>query len=231
MSEDTPIPTVSTSDAITLHEVVEETAVTTLPKPEAPGSHEALMRFCENVIQSGVFPEGLNTPQKLYIVIRQGQELGLPAMASINNIHVINSRATLSVHAIGYLLKRAGIYHKTIKNGEKVVIKYKDPKTGADKEYIDRVTTIRFYRKAPELGVVIEEDVTFTWQEAQIAGWTEKKTWVSMPNLMLWNRCFAIGARRVAPDALLGFYEDSEWADAKGANYQMDDEGHVKLIS
>lgn len=42
-------------------------------------------------------------------------------------------------------------------------------------------------------------------------------------SIMLWNRCYAIGARRVAPDALLGMYETSEWADAQNTYYKIDE--------
>lgn len=60
-------------------------------------------------------------------------------------------------------------------------------------------------------------------------GLTEKDNWKKMPKIMLYTRCLAIGARRVAADAILGMYETSEWADVVGQNYTLV-EGEVKVI-
>ena len=43
---------------------------------------------------------------------------------------------------------------------------------------------------------------------------------------MLWNRCMVIGARRVAPDALLGMYEATEIADTHNVTIDLDEEGN-----
>ena len=47
---------------------------------------------------------------------------------------------------------------------------------------------------------------------------------------MLRARCLSEGIRFVAPDVLMGvFYEQGEMLDAYGKDFDVDDEGNVKL--
>ena len=61
-------------------------------------------------------------------------------------------------------------------------------------------------------------------------GLTTKSNWVKMKKIMLWNRCLTIGARRVAPDALLGLYETSEAAEFSNIEHTVSEEGTVTII-
>lgn len=44
---------------------------------------------------------------------------------------------------------------------------------------------------------------------------------------MMRARCLALGGRFVAPEALLGLYETSEWADVVNQPVKINDEGEV----
>lgn len=187
-----------------------------------------MLNYAEVLIRSNLVPKTLTRPEQVVTVIQQGRELGFGAITSLNNIHNIKNKATLSVHAIGALLKKAGIKYKIIKDYEDY-ISYSDTEKDANNnpKILGRtkITTIRFYEKFGN--TVIENDMSYTWGEATVAGLVTKDNWIKMPKIMLRNRCLAIGARFVAPDALLGMYETSELAEVEGVDLKLDDEGKV----
>jgi hypothetical protein len=134
--------------------------------------------LAQTLISGGMIPSGLNTPEKVISVIQLGRELGLGAVSSLNNIHNIHGRTTLSVHAISALLYKAGVAYKIMKDFEK----YEKPKVQEDGSIgtqTDVETVIRFYRMWN--GQVIENDIRYTWSEAQAAGLTTKDNWKKMP--------------------------------------------------
>lgn len=187
-------------------------------------SNVAEMReFAEVLIKSKVIPPTFTSAEAVIATIAQGRELGLPAVTSLYNMYFISGKPTLSIHALLGLLRAKGLAWKTIYDFEP--IKDKEGKI------IDAKTTIRFYRKEPVLNMIIEEDFTYTWKDATEAGLTSKETWKKYRKTLLWNRCAAFGARRIAPDILTGVYETTEMLDTqKDSSYKLDDEGSVTVI-
>lgn len=181
-----------------------------------------MMAFAEVLITSKMIPATFRTPESVVATIAQGRELGLPAVTSLYNMYFISGKPTLSIHALLGLLRSRGIAWKTIEDF--VPIQNKDGKN------IDARTTIRFYRKEPHLNMIIEEDYSYTWREAGEAGLTDKQTWKNYKKTLLWNRCAAFGARRIAPDVLTGIYETTEMLDAQNSDYKLDNEGNVETI-
>lgn len=53
------------------------------------------LSFCKTICESGLAPRGFDTPQKVFIAIQQGKELGLSPIAALNVICVINGRPSL----------------------------------------------------------------------------------------------------------------------------------------
>lgn len=182
-----------------------------------------IMDYAEVLLKSKLLPEALNTKEKVVVAIQQGRELGLGAITALNNIHVIKGKPTLSVHAIGALLKKAGIKYKLLKDFEDHIVY--DPKDPSKILVKTKITTIRFYEKFGDQ--VIENDFSYTWKEAELMGLTIKPTWVKMPKLMIRTRCLSMGARFIAPDAMLGMYETTEWADVENVDLNLDEEGNV----
>lgn len=177
--------------------------------------------LAERVVASKLTPRGVDTVEKVIVILQTGKELGLPGMAALNNIHVIEGRPTLGIHAVNALIKRAGIDWQTLEDYVPVTKKL----VQGDKETeqtVDYRTAIKFFRRGIT-GQIIEETVTYTFRDAQTAGLTTKDNWKKYPKLMLWNRCFVIGARRVAPDAILGMYETSELGDVHNVEYQLEE--------
>jgi hypothetical protein len=53
-----------------------------------------------------------------------------------------------------------------------------------------------------------------------------------MPKHMLYARCLALGANRIAPDMLLGLYTVEEMVDVTNAsNVSITEDGDVKIIN
>lgn len=208
----------------------EEITSTELTKFDNFQHVEEMLQLARVLIRSKLVPANLTQPDQIVAVILQGKELGFDALTSLNNIHNIQGRATLGVHAIAALLKKKGIAYELI---EDAVYVRNDGETDRVKQtlpegvkYLDRRTTIRFYEKFSKDRTIIN-DISFTLREAKEQGLLDKSNWKKMEVIMLRARTLAIGARFVAPDALLGMYETTEWADVKNVHTVINEEGVV----
>lgn len=196
-----------------------------LAKLDSFSTVEDMLGLAQTLIDSKLVPSTLKTPEAVVTVIQQGRELGFGAVTSVNNIHNIQGKPTLSIHAINAKLAQKGVKIKTIKD--------RSPLKNSDGKVVDYVTTIRFYvplEVAIDGEMYLPEDVSFRWSEAVKMDLSTKSNWKKMPKIMMWSRCLSIGARRVAPDAILGMYEVSEMADVIGQNYSMTEDGEVTII-
>jgi len=195
--------------------VVQEQQIT---KPVPANEMEQL----QLLIDSKVLPSNIKTIEQAFAIAQYGKDLGMKPMQAFHQIYSIQGRLALSSKALGALMWRNDISMKTIKDGEIVV-------RGVDNngvEIKDRVTTIEFYR-----GNIVET-TSFYWSDAVKAGWTTKDNWVKMPKHMLYARCLALGANRIAPDMLLGLYTVEEMVDVTNAsNVSITEDGDVKIIN
>lgn len=71
---------------------------------------EDMFRMARAIFQSGLAPKGFETEQAVFCAIQLGQELGLPPMASVQNIAVINSRPSLWGDSMLGLCQQSGIF-------------------------------------------------------------------------------------------------------------------------
>lgn len=180
------------------------------------------MEQLQLLIDSKALPSNIKTIEQAFTIAQYGKELGLKVMQSFHQIYSIQGRLALSSKALAALLWKNGVQMKTIQDGEIVT-------RGTDKdgnEIKDRVTTIEFYR-----GNIVER-TSFYWTDAVKAGWTTKDNWVKMPKHMLYARCLALGANRIAPDLTMGLYTVEEMVDVTNAtNVNIDEEGNVKILN
>lgn len=183
---------------------------------------EEMTKFANTLISSGILPPNYKTAESVIATIIQGKELGLKAMTALQNIHFISGKPTLGTNAISALIRGRGVDFQTIKDAE--------PIKNAEGKTIDLITTIRFFRYSNVVNKVLEEDCSFTWNDAVAAGLTGKDVWKKFPKAMIFARCLSMGARRVANDILLGVYETTEMADSTNTNYNLDEEGQVTII-
>lgn len=77
---------------------------------------DELRKFGEEIIKSGLVPQ--KNGGEAIATILYGQELGLDAMVSLNNIVSINGRCTLGIHLISALLQKAGVVVELVKDYE-----------------------------------------------------------------------------------------------------------------
>lgn len=180
--------------------------------------------FAKLLIESKMVPSSFKTPESLVAVILQGRELGFGPVTAINNINNIQGKPTLNVHAIAAKIIQSGIAYQLLQDYEPI----KAMRDGEEK-VVDYVTTFRFFKLWN--GQTITNDVSYRWSEAVKAGYTTKDNWVKMPRIMMRTRALAIGARLVAPEAILGLYETSEWADVKGVAYEITEEGEAQIVN
>ena len=153
-------------------------------------SAQNLRMLAQDFVNSGLFPLIKSVPEAI-AKIQAGQELGIPPIASLNTMTVINSRLTMDAKLLLALAqKRAGVSWKILQE-------------------TDEICEMEFSR--PGFSPIT---VSFETKEAQVAGLLGKANWKNYKKDMLFARCSSRGVRRIAPDAVLGLYSTEEMMDA-----------------
>lgn len=156
-------------------------------------SFEAMYRFAKAVHQSGLAPKGF-TPESIVVAIQMGAELGLPPMASLQNVAVINGRPCVWGDAVPAVCMASGLFDHTAYS-ERIE---RDPKTGAPTKAVCTC------RRLPN-GNIVERE--FSLKQAHTAKLLEKPgPWQAYPDRMLQMRARAYALRDAFPDILRGFY-------------------------
>lgn len=180
------------------------------------------MEQLQILIDSKSLPSNIKTIEQAFTIAQFGKDLGMKPMQAFHQVYNIQGRLALSSKGLGALLWANGIGYKTIKDFELIT-------KGVDKdgkEIKDRETCIEFYRNG------ITDRASFFWSDAVKAGWTTKDNWVKMPRHMLYARCLALGAQRIAPDKLLGMYTVEEMVDiTNDVNTKINEEGEVTILN
>lgn len=145
--------------------------------------------LAQDLLNSGMFPN-IKTVPGIIAVVQAGFELGIPPVAALNVMSVINGRLALEAKALlAIAQKKAGVSWKILQE-------------------TNEVCEMEFNR--PNFSPVT---VSFTAKEAQDAGLLVKQNWKTYRRDMLFARCSSRGVRRIAPDAVLGMYSREEMMD------------------
>jgi hypothetical protein len=183
---------------------------------------EGNMQYAQKLIDSKLLPEAIKTPEQALIIIQKGRELGLGPIESFDSIDVIMGKPALKPKSKLMLALGSGvIWTKTIKDWEDVV--------NEEGKVVDKVTTIRFFRKVTD-SIINEEDVSFKYSEAAQMGYLSKSNWKSQPGVMAFWRVMSRGLDRVCPDLTRGMYMSDEVADFMKVDYTMTEDGQFKLV-
>lgn len=185
-------------------------------------SVDEMMKFAQKLIDGKLIPHSLKTPEAVVSVIVQGRELGFEAMTALSNIHNIQGKPALGIHAIGALLRRHGIKYELTEDYVYVLPDGSATKVKPEK-FVNMRTTITFYERFGDK--IISTPLSFHLSEAKNMGLLEKDNWKKMMRIMMRNRCLAIGARFVAPEAMMGMYEVSEMAEIQNQEIEVDENG------
>jgi len=226
--EDAVVETVTTQEIAevapkeeVLNENMPQTASMQLDKNTAAivaaDSWDEKLRIADSMIEGGLVPRAFaNDPGAVISAVEMGLELGLGAWASLNNIVVIQGRATLSLNAMLSLARSKGVLIKVIKDYELVPIEIRT-KEGIKKSS-DRATTVvitrgeDIYSPSGKLldSRISDYEYTKYWAEAKKADLIDKDNWKRMPRLMLRARAITEALRLYAADIMLGMYETTE---------------------
>lgn len=147
--------------------------------------------------------------ERLYALLR-GRELGLPPIYALDNIQVINGRATLSADCKLAICKKSPEY------------------AGSELTYSDNdiKATFKLSRKMAN-GTVDTVIETFTLDDAKRAGLMQKDNWMKHPKRMLRARVIGFACNDLFGDLLAGTYtpDEVEEMDSKPipANYEVSD--------
>jgi len=160
---------------------------------------DELWRFAGAVIDSGIAPKGMEKQATVFIVVEMGLELGLPPMASVQNIASVNGRPSIWGDAQLALVRASGLLKE---------IDSKEVGSWGKDDYGWMVSVQRVGDPHP-----ISE--TYTVDDAKRAGlWGKQGPWTTNPKRMLKYRARAFVLRDVFPDVLKGMLSREEVMDA-----------------
>ena len=148
---------------------------------------------------SGYFGDVKSQAQAM-VKVMAGAEIGLPPFASMSGIHIVNGKPTLGANLIATLVKNDPRYDYRVKR--------------ADNE----ACVLAWY----EGGALVGES-SFSIQEANAAGLTNKQTWKAYASDMLFARALTRGARRYAP----GIFGGAPIYTPDEMGVDTDEEGHI----
>ena len=148
--------------------------------------------------KSGLIPNGLNSPEKVFVALQWGHELGLSPMVAVNNVAVINGKPTLSADIMSAVVKRSPEY-----GGIKWI------------EMSDTKAECEITRILPNGEKEVQRSC-FTMDDAVKAGLASRDVWKKYPRRMLKHRCLSYGLKDVFPDLLAGLYDPEEIESVQG---------------
>ena len=154
-----------------------------------------LVRFADCVIQAGVAPKGMNQAA-VVVAVQMGYELGLPPMASVQNIAVINGRPSIwgdAALAVCHASPWFADMEETIEGeGDKMA------------------ATCKVWKKGKQNPIV----KTFSVADAKAAQlWGKQGPWTQYPKRMLQMRARGFALRDAFPGALRGMLFAEEARD------------------
>jgi hypothetical protein len=157
-----------------------------------PGELPSLMSLAKELIKGGGFlPPHIKQEGELLAVIMAGKELGIPPMASIRGIRLIQGQVALDASLQLGLMIRAGIKIKWLEDGSNGRAALELTRPGND-PYVSR----------------------FTIEDAKQAGLVKPGgNWAKYEKAMLRARAVSAAGKAYCADILAGVYDPDELAD------------------
>lgn len=149
-------------------------------QPKEKLALQQVLQLGKVLFDSGYFSDVKSASQAVVKILR-GQELGIGAVTSLEQIHVIQGKTALSAGLIGSLIKSSNRYNYTIT------------------QHTDDVCEVVFMEHSKEIG-----RSKFTLADAEKAGLSKRDMWKQYPRNMLFARALSNGARWHCPDAFGG---------------------------
>lgn len=141
---------------------------------------ELMQRQAIALFKSRFFKD-IATEAQAIAKIMAGSELGIPPVASLSGIHIVEGKPVLGATVIASLIDNNSIYsYKVLKNS-------------------NVECSIEFFKNKESIGIS-----SFTIEEAVNAGIANKPNWTKYPSDMLFARAISRGARRFTPGIFCG---------------------------
>ena len=185
---------------------------TTRPPPEIPSALapipsrnelNVMIEISNAMASSGMqLPAGCSTPQGILTKILIGRELGLPPMVSVQEIDIIEGKASLNARCMVGLVRRRKLGDIRYVSGD-----------------AKQATVEAFRADRPEE----VHRFTYTIEDAAKAELVSKKNWRRMPAAMLLARAKTTACRALFEDLFLGIAYSAEELGAE----EVDEEGRV----
>lgn len=172
----------------------------------APSSMDDLYRFATAVAKSGLAPKGIETPEAIFVALEMGLEVGLPMMAALQNIAVINGRPAIWGDAQLAVVRSTGelaLFEEWYEEGGKRL-----PRNPA--AFTDATAAVcRVQRNGYE-----PAETAFSVADAKRANlWGKAGPWTQYPARMLKHRARSFALRDQFGDALRGLRTVEEVQD------------------
>jgi hypothetical protein len=178
---------------------------------------EEMLIFAKAVVDSGLAPYSFKTPQAVMVAIQYGAELGLPPMAALQNIAVINGRPTVWGDAV-----------PGIGNASGLIEDYKQEEVGepGKDSWGYRVTITRKGRSQPIVSTytVAHAKTAKLWGKTGRDG--QPTPWITSPDRMLLNRARTFAYRDAVPEKMRGIVTAEEARDIppeRNVTHSLDD--------
>ena len=170
------------ADGVVTYESVHIPVSAPSPVEQVLAATEVSLRKRARVaLKSGYLPTSVYTEEQVLMIVRAGEELGLPFMASLRTISLVEGKIALEA-----TLMRALALRKI--KGSKIVFH----ECSAERCVVEM--------SRPSAAIM----VTYGIVDAQRAELTKKTNWKKHPISMLIARASAIGCRAIFADALMG---------------------------
>ena len=167
-------------------------------EPRSFGELERLAQMCAS---SKLF--AITTPEAAMVVMLTGASLGLPPVAAMRGIHVVQGRAVLSSDLIVAVVMRSG---------------------QCDRWTVVENSPVRCIIETHRKGSAAPVRHQWAIEDAKRAGLVTKGIWQQFPAAMLRARCSAELGRIAYADVLFGVYVEGEIeGDAERVDVQRDD--------
>ena len=156
-----------------------------------PTNLDEAFRMAQILVSSGLTPRGVDTPQKAFLIMAQGRELGLSTMQSLGNIYVVEGKVSLSSDLMAAMVLKSQVceYLRVVEMTPERATYAAKRKGGAE---------FRF---------------SFSWEDAVKAGLTNRPNYKANPADMLRHRALSKTVRAVFPDVVAGLYSRDEAED------------------
>lgn len=163
---------------------------------------QTMLGMADSLVQSGMLPAHIKTPQAAVAIIQKGRELGIPPMYALSNIVVIQGKPTANAELMLALI-------------------YRDHGDGAVTfaESTNERCTVAYRRR----GWTKPQSFAFTIADAETAGLLKNPTWRTYPAAMLRARAISAVARMAYPDTIGGMYTPEEMGATVGADGEVID--------